>query len=106
MTVLRDFKVTVSSILDDTEAVQNKSNKHLVMWNMLSFFWLKKLTVSSFTPDVMDHLRPRLDGVRAEGSEWIAEEREGRLEPVDSGTESADDGYVTPHTSKWHPAAY
>lgn len=33
------------------------------------------------------------DGLRAEGSEWVAEEGEGRLEQVDSGTESADDRY-------------
>lgn len=32
-----------------------------------------------------------VDGLGVEGSEWLAEEREGRLEQVDSGTESADD---------------
>lgn len=35
-----------------------------------------------------------VDGLGAEGSEWFAEEREGRLEQVDSGTESADDRYA------------
>lgn len=35
-----------------------------------------------------------LDGLRAEGSEWHAEDGEGRLEQVDSGTESADDRYA------------
>lgn len=46
-----------------------------------------------------------LDGGRAEGSERAAEEREGRLESVDSGTESADDRYASPHTFKLHPTA-
>lgn len=32
-----------------------------------------------------------VDGLGAEGAEWHAEERQGRLEQVDSGTESADD---------------
>lgn len=35
------------------------------------------------------------DGFGAEGSERNAEEGEGRLEQDDSGTESADDGYVS-----------
>lgn len=33
-------------------------------------------------------------GLRAEGPEWLAEEGEGRPEQNDSGTESADDGYL------------
>lgn len=34
-----------------------------------------------------------VDGLGVKGSEWLAEERQGRLEQVDSGTESADDRY-------------
>lgn len=35
-----------------------------------------------------------LDGVRTQGSEWFAEEREGRFEQTDSGTDSTDDRQV------------
>ncbi len=38
------------------------------------------------------------DGLGAEGSEWLAEDRERRLEQVDSGTESADDRYANINT--------
>ncbi len=38
------------------------------------------------------------DGVGAEGSEWPAEDREGRFEQIDSGTESADDRYANINT--------
>lgn len=46
-----------------------------------------------------------VDGGRAEGSEWAAEEREGRFESADSGTESADDRCESRHASKLYPAA-
>lgn len=40
-----------------------------------------------------------VDGSRTEGSEWLTEEREERLEQADSGTESADDRYSLPDAS-------
>lgn len=53
-----------------------------MLYILLTFGWWLVLI---FSPDVY------VDGLGAERSEWVAEEREGRLEQVDSGTESADD---------------
>lgn len=66
---------------------------HLVVERCSKNFTLKMLTVACCTQHVM-FVRVCVDGLGAEGSEWLAEEGEGRLEQVDSGTESADDRYA------------
>lgn len=47
--------------------------------------------MSCNVPTKCFHVYVCSDGLGAEGSEWLAEDGEGRLEQVDSGTESADD---------------
>lgn len=58
----------------------------------------ERLKALSFTQSLIKGLNLCKDGVRADRAERFAEEREGRLEQVDSGTESADDRYVSPPT--------
>lgn len=56
-------------------------------------FTSKSVTSLHMTCDFKDHFNVCPDGLGAEGAEWLAEEGQGRLEQVDSGTESADDRY-------------
>lgn len=68
--------------------------------NFRDNFTFKMLTVTLLytTCDLKIICCACIDGLGVEGPEWLAEERERRLEQVDSGTESADDRFANTET--------